>query len=189
MYEWLPSRRGVLVVCSRVFAKTFRDVNLFLSGPEGGQGQEITSVNEVVKGMSRFRNCDMRLYVENNFAENDVFRAYSRRVPMFDALGFVQRPGYFIARENREPFMLANGRLSVIRESLLYGIQLALVSGNFKRMSSLSYANFEPVLVLLGQTLRNNSQSLVALNLDNVFFSKSTAEDLPYMLQEVLFFI
>ncbi len=149
-----------------------------------GAGQ-VSSVNDTVKGISRFRDCDLRLHVENNFAENDVFRAYSRRVPMFDSHGFVRRPGFFVPRENHEPLMFSMGRLSAIRESFLYGVQVGLVSGQLKRMSSLSFANFEPVLVLLGQTLRNTSKTLLALNLDNAYLTNSSAKDLPFMLCEV----
>jgi hypothetical protein len=134
--------------------------------------------------MSRFRDCDIRLHLENNYVENDVFRAYSRRIPMFNSHGFMQRPGHFIARENFEAFMSATGRVSAIRESFIYGVQLALVSGAFHRVSSLSFSNFEPALVLLGQTLRNNCQSLLVLNLDNVFLSSSTQRMLPFVLQE-----
>ncbi len=78
--------------------------------------------------------------------------------------------------------MYAMGRASALRESLLYGVQLGLVSGNFSRMTSLSFSNFEPALVLLGQTLHNSASSLVVLNLDNVFLGDSTSRKLPYIL-------
>jgi hypothetical protein len=82
----------------------------------------------------------------------------------------------------KQAYMYAMGRASALRESLLYGVQLGLVSGNFSRVTSLSFSNFEPALVLLGQTLHNSSSSLVVLNLDNVFFGDSTSRKMPFIL-------
>jgi hypothetical protein len=138
-------------------------------------------------GVSRFRNCNIRLQLENSYVESEVFRAYSRRVPMFNNHGFVQRPGFFIPRDRYEAFLSATGRLASIRESFIYGVQLGLVTGPFLRVSSLSYSNLEPTLVLLRQTLRNNSMTLLALNLDNVFLSDFTMRALPSCLEEVYF--
>ena len=41
LYDGLPKRDGVWVICSRVFSRTFRDVNTFLEGGNGGSKGDV----------------------------------------------------------------------------------------------------------------------------------------------------
>ena len=64
LYEHLPRRQGPIVVNTRMFARKFSTVNFFLLSKKD---DSFVSVNDVVAGLLRFRDCDLRLHLENSY--------------------------------------------------------------------------------------------------------------------------